>query len=96
MHGASEMLLKSSKLGVLGNDLAASNFYHDGLKAASKISCPVKLILSAEDKMTPVKGGVTLGNAFPDASIDVISNCGHMIMLERSEEVYKSMKGFVF
>ena len=29
-------------------------------------------------------------------NFDIIPNCGHMIMLERSEEVYKSMKGFVF
>ena len=96
VHGASETLLKSSKLGVLGNDLTASNSYQDSLKAAAKISCPVKLILSADDKMTAVKSGVALGKAISNASIDIISNCGHMIMLERPEEVYKSMKDFVF
>ena len=85
-----------SKSGVLGNDLAASNSYQDGLKAAEKILCPVKVILSENDKMTPLKSGVKLGQAIANVSVDIIPNCGHMIMLERSEEVYKSMKGFVF
>ena len=96
VQGASKTLLMLSKSGVLGNDLAASNSYQNGLKAAKKISCPVKLILSANDKMTPLKSGVKLGQAIADASIDIIPNCGHMIMLESSEEVYQSMKGFVF
>ena len=96
VQGASKTLLMLSKSGVLGNDLAASNSYQGGLGAAKKISCPVKLILSANDKMTPLKSGVKLGQAIADASIDIIPNCGHMIMLESSEEVYQSMKGFVF
>ena len=96
VQGASITLLKLSKSGVLGNDLAASNAYKNGLIAAEKISCPVKLILSENDKMTPLKSGIELGRAIADASVDVIPNCGHMIMLESSEEVYKSMKGFVF
>ena len=85
-----------SKSGCLVNYLDSSNSYQDGLKAAKKISCPVKLILSANDKMTPLKSGVKLGEAIADVSIDIIPNCGHMIMLESSEEVYQSMKGFVF
>ena len=96
VHGASEILLKSSKSGVLGNDLAASNKYQDGLDAAKTISCPAKLILGADDKMTPVKKGVALSDVMVEVSIDIIPNCGHMIMLERPEEVYKSMKDFVF
>ena len=96
VHGASKILLTLSKSGTLGNDLAASDAYQNALKAAGKISCPTKLILSADDKMTPVKSGLALGKLIADAHIDIISNCGHMIMLERPEEVYKSMKGFVF
>ena len=96
VQGASITLLMLSKSGVLGNDLAASNSYQDGLKAAEKISCPVKLILSENDKMTPLNSGVKLGQAIANVGVDIIPNCGHMIMLERSEEVYKSMKGFVF
>ena len=63
VQGASITLLKLSKSGVLGNDLAASNAYKNGLIAAEKISCPVKLILSENDKMTPLKSGVALGKA---------------------------------
>jgi len=96
VQGASLTLLKLSKSGVLGNDLAASNSYQNGLKAAENISCPVKLILSENDKMTPLKSGLALGEAITDAKIDIIPNCGHMIMLEDSEAVYKLLKGFVF
>ena len=96
VQGASLTLLKLSKSGVLGNDLAASNSYQNGLKAAKKITCPVKLILSENDKMTPLKSGVALGEAIADVQIDVIPNCGHMIMLEESEAVYKYLKGFVY
>ena len=96
VQGASLTLLKLSKSGVLGNDLAASNSYQNGLKAAENISCPVKLILSENDKMTPLKSGLALAETIADVKIDIIPNCGHMIMLEESEAVYKLLKGFVF
>ena len=44
--------------------------------------------------MTPKKRGVVLGKFIKNVSIDIIPDCGHMIMLEQPEAVFQSLKQF--
>jgi len=95
IKGASQNLLRISRSGVLGIDLTACNNYQNGLEAAKQVSSPVKIILGADDKMTPTKKGIFLSQSLKNVAVDVIPECGHMIMIERPEHVYHSLKRFI-
>ena len=49
-------------------------------------------ILGNEDKMTPSRKGEEIANAIPDAKTHLIQDCGHMIMLEQSDECLIALK----
>ena len=96
VHGASEVLLKNAKAGVLSNDLAACNAYTDAPAAALKITCPTDFVLGRDDKMTPVKSGIALADAIEGANVNILDRCGHMMMIERPNEMYKALRGLIF
>ena len=95
LTGANHNLLELSNQGVLFSDLSACNNYTRALEAARNIKVPVKLILGNEDKMTPKEKGIFLSESIGNSSVDIIPVCGHMIMIEKPEEVYKSLKTFL-
>lgn len=87
MIGTGVRLLERSPPGVLFADLNACNEYRDGLESSARITCPVHVILGADDRMTPVKAARPLLESLSDARVTVLENCGHMIMAERPGEV---------
>ena len=95
LAGANHSLLELSAPHALFTDLSACNNYRDGLEAAKNINCPVKLILGDNDRMTPKKRGVFLGKHLKNVSIDIIPDCGHMIMVEQPEAVFQSLQKFI-
>ena len=94
LAGANHRLLELAAPNTLYTDLSACNNYNGGLKAAKNINCPVKLILGDNDRMTPQKRGMVLGKYIKNVSIDIIPDCGHMIMVEQPEAVFQSLKQF--
>jgi len=96
VHGASEVLLKNAKDGVLGNDLAACNDYDGVIGAAEKISCPTDFVLGRDDKMTPAKSGAALADRIDGAKVNILERCGHMMMIERPNEMYNALRGIIF
>ena len=96
VHGASEILLKNAKVGVLGNDLVACNNYGDAKKTAAKVACPTHFVLGHDDKMTPIKSGQNLASVIDDAEVHVLKKCGHMMMLERPNEMYRVLRPLIF
>jgi len=42
--------------------------------------------------MTPVRKGLELAAAIPEAKTEIIPNCGHMMMLENSDAALKALK----
>lgn len=96
VHGASEVLLKNAKSGVLANDLAACDAYGDATEAAKKVSCPAYFVLGRDDKMSPAKSGRALAAAIPGAEVTVLERCGHMMMIERPNEMYRVLRPLIF
>ena len=88
-------LLEQTSPGVLAADLRAANGYNDGLKVASKVKCPVMLLLGASDKMTPVKGVQKLELAVANCRIKILPGVGHMMMIEEPRQTLKSIAGFL-
>jgi pimeloyl-ACP methyl ester carboxylesterase len=92
MHSGAQRVLEKCRPGVLFNDLSACNAYQGALAAAAKVIVPTTLILGERDMMTPAKAGKTLAAAIPNAKTIVLSGAGHMMMVERPDELLAALR----
>ena len=92
MNAMSERLLERASVGVLYRDLKACSEYHDGLEAASKFCNPAFLILGSEDRMTPLSAAKSLANSLANAKQYVVEGCGHLMMVEKPDEVLELLR----
>jgi pimeloyl-ACP methyl ester carboxylesterase len=93
MHSGAQRVLEQCRPGVLYNDLAACNAYQGALAAAATITVPATLILGERDMMTPAKAGKALAAAIPHAKTIVLPGAGHMMMVERPDELLAALQG---
>lgn len=93
MHSGAQRVLEQSRPGVLFNDLSACNAYQNALAAAAQVSVPVTVILGERDMMTPLKVGKALAAALPNARTVVLKGAGHMMMVERPDELLEALQG---
>ncbi len=93
--GGGDRLLARARPGVLHADLAACNSYAGGMADAAALQCPALFLLGTRDRMTPAKAGRALAAAAPEATLDVIADCGHMMMTERPEETLQALSRFL-
>jgi pimeloyl-ACP methyl ester carboxylesterase len=92
MHSGAQRVLEKCRPGVLFNDLSACNAYQGALAAAAKITVPATLILGERDMMTPAKAGKALAAAIPNAKTIVLPGAGHMMMVERPDELLAALQ----
>jgi pimeloyl-ACP methyl ester carboxylesterase len=95
MMGDGLRLLEKAADGVLYNDLAACNDYRDGDEAAAGVRCPTLLVLGDGDIMTPPRRAQGLAAAISESRTVVIKDCGHMVMVERPDELLDALREFV-
>src|ERR1700744_4997943 len=93
MHSGAQRVLEQCKPGVLFNDIAACNAYQGALTAAAKVAVPVTLVLGERDMMTPAKAGKALAAALPNPRPVVRRGAGHMMMVERPDELLEALQG---
>ena len=79
----------------LGVDFRACDNYKNGFEAAKKIKCPTINILGDKDRMCPVSEGKKLANSIKDSEVEIINNCGHMILLEEADKSLAILKKFI-
>ena len=90
------MLAKTRTIkNTLGVDFRACDNYKNGFEAAKQIKIPTLSILASDDKMCPVKEGKKLANLIEGSQIDIIDNCGHMMLLEEADRVLNVLKKFI-
>jgi pimeloyl-ACP methyl ester carboxylesterase len=92
MHSGAQRVLEQCRPGVLFNDLSACNAYQNALAAAAKITVPATLILGERDMMTPARAGKALAAALPNARTVVLPGAGHMMMVERPDELLAALQ----
>jgi pimeloyl-ACP methyl ester carboxylesterase len=95
MLGGAERLLERSAPGVLHADLAACHAYQGATEAAARVTCPTTLILGERDQMTPLKAGRALAVAIKNAPAVEVAGAGHMLMVERPDEVLLALRASV-
>ena len=93
MHSGAQRVLEQGRPGVLFNDLSACNAYQHALAAAAQIKVPATIILGERDMMTPLKAGKTLAAALPNSRTVVLRGAGHMMMVERPDELLAALQG---
>jgi pimeloyl-ACP methyl ester carboxylesterase len=93
MHYGAERVLERCRPGVLFNDLSACNAYQNALAAAERVTVPATLILGERDMMTPARAGKALAAALPNSRTVVLSGAGHMMMMERPDELLAALQG---
>jgi pimeloyl-ACP methyl ester carboxylesterase len=92
MHYGAERVLERCRPGVLFNDLSACNAYQNALAAAARVTVPATLILGERDMMTPARAGKALAAALPNSRTVVLSGAGHMMMVERPDELLAALQ----
>jgi pimeloyl-ACP methyl ester carboxylesterase len=92
MHSGAQRVLEATKPGVLFADLNACNTYQNALTAAAQLEIPVTLILGERDMMTPAKAGKTLAAALKNARTVILPGTGHMMMVERPDDVLAALQ----
>src|SRR6266436_1073021 len=93
MHSGAQRVLEQCRPGVLFNDLSACNAYQGALAAAAQITVPATLVLGERYMMTPVKAGKALAGALPNSRTVVLRGAGHMMMVERPDELLAALQG---
>lgn len=93
MHSGAQRVLEQCRPGVLFNDLSACNGYQNALAAAAHITVPATFILGERDMMTPPKAGKALAAAVPNSRTIVLRGAGHMMMVERPDELLAALRG---
>ena len=79
----------------LAVDLRACNDYKSGFKAATNIICPTLCILGDKDKMVPLEKGKKMAESIKNSQLEILKECGHMIIFEKAFEMREIVKNFV-
>ncbi|HEY0523519.1 MAG TPA: alpha/beta hydrolase [Stellaceae bacterium] len=90
---ASMSLLERADPRSIALDLAACNAYRGAAEAAARLSCPVLLVIGAEDRMTPAPKAVEFARAIgPSAKAVTLAGAGHMMMIEQPTATLAALK----
>ena len=92
MTGGGLRLLERGRDAAVGTDLAASNAYGSAVAAAAKVRCPTLFVLGDRDRMTPPKNARPLIEAIDGAAVEIVADCGHMMMIERPDETLDALR----
>ena len=92
-----EKIINSSRevKDILAVDLKACNDYLNGKEASSKIECPTFLIFGSLDKMVPAENGKKFADLIKTSKIEILNECGHMIMFEKAFEMREKVFEFL-
>jgi pimeloyl-ACP methyl ester carboxylesterase len=60
-----------------------------------EIKLPTLIICGLEDRVTPVKYSEYLKNNIPNSRLEIIADAGHMVMLEKPEELNERLEKFI-
>lgn len=95
MTGAALALFARNQPGVLAIDLAACNGWTTGKDAARKVRSPALVLIGANDVMTSPRIGRELAALIPGSQTVTLPDCGHMLMMERPDEVLDTLRVFL-
>ena len=90
---AAQRMAETRPAVLYGDFLACDDF--NITNQLSRISAPTIILCGAEDKMTPIKDSEFLRDHITGARLEIISDAGHMLMLEQPDHVAEVLADFV-
>jgi pimeloyl-ACP methyl ester carboxylesterase len=82
-----------------GSQLLRSDFLvcdaFDVTERLNQITQPTLIICGQDDRMTPIKESFLLAERIPHAQLELISAAGHMVMLEKPDQVEAILNKFL-
>lgn len=75
-------------------DFTACNRF-DISQRLGELRVPLYILVGSEDRLTPVKMSLSLNQSVFSSSLTVIENGGHFVMLEKPDEVLRSILQFI-
>ena len=97
--GAVRTVLGSLMHGVdpraVANDLAACDAFKEGEELARQIRVPSLVLSGQHDKMAKASEGENLSKLMPRSHYHLLTDCGHMMMVERPIETAHEIKDFI-
>jgi pimeloyl-ACP methyl ester carboxylesterase len=79
---------------VFHGDLGACHAF-DILSRVQEIHAPTLVLCGIEDRMTPVKYSQYLASKIPHAQLRLVEGAGHMLMVEKPEEVNRALMEWI-
>jgi pimeloyl-ACP methyl ester carboxylesterase len=84
----------SAQLGTMHHDFVACDHF-DVMDRLGEIECSALIICGEDDQLTPAKFSQFLADHIPQASLEIVPEAGHMVMLEKPEEISQSIGMFM-
>lgn len=88
-----EMLLKNGKSLLYLDMISCKQF--DSSSWISSIETPALIFCGRDDKITPCEGSRELANRLSNSRLHIISDAGHMVMIESPEVLNSIVKSFM-
>ncbi len=79
----------------VANDLAACEAFKDGEELARRINRPALVLAGQHDKMIKPAESEKLAGFLPQGHYHLLTDCGHMMMVERPIETAHEIKDFI-
>jgi pimeloyl-ACP methyl ester carboxylesterase len=79
---------------VVHDDFAACDRF-DVMGRVGEIGCPTLVICGEDDRLTPAKYAHYLRENIPQATLAIIPQAGHMVMVEQGEAVNRAIEDFL-
>lgn len=95
LHARLKAIMASAPKESLFEGLFACNAYRGGMDAAQRLQKPLLVIVGADDKMVKPSESQKLSDAAPQGQCQILSETGHMMMVEQPEAVAKPILGFL-
>lgn len=67
----------------------------DSRPMLASIACPTMLVFGRQDGITTIEHQKEMRDAIPDVRLEIIEDCGHMMTLEKAEEVNALLERFL-
>lgn len=89
---AREQMLQNGQV-ILKRDFTTCDRF-DVMEKLGEVEVPALVVCGQDDKLTPVKYSEYLRDHLGNARLEVIEGAGHMVMLERPEELNRLLRQF--
>lgn len=101
VHNKTEQIMRQAKKEMLNTSpevmykdfLACDTF--DVMHKIKEVDIPTLVVCGEQDMLTPVKYAEYVRTAIPNSRLEVIKECGHMLMLEKPDEFNEVLRTFL-